>query len=51
MPTHYLHGASRRQVAHVIQRPDLRLGLLLEVQLLTFNLDISSTCNHKGIGP
>lgn len=42
-PTLYLDSASCRQVAHVIEGSHLRLGLLLEVQLLTFNLDISST--------
>lgn len=42
-PARYLHGTARGQVAHVIQGPHLRLGLLLEVQLLTFNLDVSST--------
>lgn len=42
-PSLYLDSASCRQVAHVIEGSHLRLGLLLEVQLLTFNLDISST--------
>lgn len=49
-PTHYLHGASRRQVAHVIEGSHLRLGLLLEVQLLTFDLDISPTWKQNGAG-
>lgn len=48
-----LHGPSCRQVAHVIEGSHLRLGLLLEVQLLTFNLDISSTrfVLDVGLGP
>lgn len=49
-PTHYLDGASRRQVAHVIEGSHLRLGLLLEVQLLTFDLDITSTWNQNSTG-
>lgn len=43
--THYLHSASCGQVAHVIKGSHFGLGLLLEVQLLTLNLDISATWN------
>lgn len=49
-PIHYLHGTTCRQVAHVVKGSHFRLGLLLEVQLLTFNFDISSTWNQKGVG-
>lgn len=49
-PKHYLHGASCRQVAHVIEGSHLCLSLFFEVQLLTFDLDISSTWNQKEMG-